>query len=700
MGRRFRGRTTAVIAVAALGVMTAPGAAVAAENQPPSQPLISELKTGYEGCATGENRLYVAQPPALTAVLRDPDAVPPLYVGLTAQFEMWWTDPQGQEQRRSYSPEYQQGSGSSHRWQVPADIPADTLISWRVRAFDGTAWSPWSSDGDGAPCQFIHDKVSPEKATVTSTDYPADTWTDGEGVYGSFTVDSPSDDVVRYEYGFMGGPYGSAEPETPGASVTIRHLPLRYGPDRLDVYAVDRSGRRSGTTYYSFGVNRGRAPVAHWKLADPAGSRSATAENGPVARAGAGVTFGAAAPSGTGLTSIARLDGSGHGFLTPDVPAVTPGKTFAVGGWVRPERTDRDMTAVSQDAGTTAPGFTLGLRTADTAPVWSFEIGDAKVSGGAPETGEWAYVLGLYDAETGTSRLYVNGTETGTAVQATPSTASGNLQIGRAKGKLGYRDRWQGEIGDVRTYDRVVVPEELTRLARRAARQTGHWSLESAPDGVSQEESGGQALRLGGGASIYTQSQECDLLDPECVPASWPLDGEGHLELDGVDGYAATEEPVVDTSDSFTLAVRVRLTDREPAGPMTVLSQGGERADAFRLRYVPAEYRWQLVMTHADTAGAQETVVASIASPDGGEGSGHRLAIVYDDAADEIRLYLDGHTTVGSTAAFRSAWKSTGGLQVGRARSGEGWSEYLHGSVDEIRSFSGALTATEVVQFG
>lgn len=322
------------------------------------------------------------------------------------------------------------------------------------------------------------------------------------------------------------------------------------------------------------------------------------------------------------------------------------------------------------------------------APVWSFEIGGTKISGGAPEAGEWAYVLGLYDAETGTARLYVNGHETGTAAKATPWAENGNLQIGRARGKDGYRNRWQGEIGDVRVYDRVVVPEELTRLANRAAQSIGHWSLESATDGASPEEQGGQELRLGGGSSIFTEAPECDLLDPDCVPAPSPLNGKGHLELDGNDGYAATKNPVVDTSDSFTLAVRVRLTDREPAGPMTVLSQAGEHANAFKLRYVPAEYRWQLVMTHADAPDAPETVVASIASPDCGEGPGQRLAIVYDDATDQVRLYLDGYTNADATATFRSAWKSTGGLQVGRTTVGDGWGEYLHGAVDEIQAFS------------
>ncbi|MEU1012556.1 LamG-like jellyroll fold domain-containing protein [Streptomyces sp. NPDC005890] len=122
------------------------------------------------------------------------------------------------------------------------------------------------------------------------------------------------------------------------------------------------------------------------------------------------------------------------------------------------------MTVASQDADVRL-GFTLGLRTPGSRPAWSFTMGGATVSGGAPETGEWAHLLGLYDAETGRAHLYVNGHEGGSAAEATPAGTSGAFQIGRAQGATGYRDRWQGDIGDVQVHDRVVVPGEAAELA-------------------------------------------------------------------------------------------------------------------------------------------------------------------------------------------------------------------------------------------
>ncbi|NGO79137.1 LamG domain-containing protein [Streptomyces sp. YC504] len=685
-------------------VLGLPGAAVAAEepNLPPLQPVVADLLTGFKACEAGGSRPFVGQIPRVQATLYDGE--PPNETGgttpVSGEFEAWWEGADGAEQRRTYTT-YTSYSGHRFDWQLPADLPADTVISWRVRVNDGQVVSPWSDEGAGTACEFVYDDENPQPPTVQSDEYPEEVWTDGQGVYGTFTVDSPSDDVVEYGYSFLGGPLETVKADGLGGKASIRHLPLTNGSDRLTVYSVDRSGRRSASETYYFYVARGRAPVAQWKLADAQGSKQAAAETGPVARAGVGVTFGAPALEGTDLTTTAALDGTGHGFLTPDVSVVDTTKTFAVSGWVRPGRTDRAMTLASQDAGQ-APGFTLGLRAPGGSPVWSFDFGGARVTGGAPETGEWAHVLGLYDAETGLAQLYVNGKPVGGGQQAEASATTGNFQIGRVRGKEGYRDRWQGEIGNVRVHDRVVVPEELERLSLRNPVERGHWALEAVDADSSPELHGGQALTVGGGASLYRlPSDACDPgVDPECIPLPAPLVGDGHLDLDGETGYAATQAPAVDTGDSFSVGVRVRLADRDADRPMTVLSQGGEHQDAFKVRYLPATHEWQLVVTDADAPGAGETVVSHRAAQDGGVGDGRFLTVVYDDAADRIALYMDGHSNDEASATLAKTWKSEGPLQVGRAKTADGWGEYLHGSVDEVRAYSGALTEGQIAFLG
>ncbi|MFV2118265.1 LamG-like jellyroll fold domain-containing protein [Streptomyces sp. Act-28] len=697
---RLRGLVGGGLAVALLAV---PGTAQAATGLPPLQPLVQELETGGRPCAAGDARPYVDGPPTLGAVLRDPeeDDRPGETDSLKGEFEAWWTDAYGVEQRLAYTTYTTASSGTRQEWRMPQGVPANTVVSWHVRATDGTAVSAWSDEGEGTVCQFVYDDASPQAPTVASPDYPDAGYHDGVGVYASFTVDSPSEDVVAYRYEFLGGTPLTVRPEEPGGPATIRHLPLKPGPDRLGVRAVDRSGRVSATVTYDFAVKAGRAPVAHWLLSDAPGSTTAAAESGPAARVGSGVVFGAAGPRGASVASVAALDGSGHAFVSPDAPVLDLRKTFAVSAWARPASTDRDMTVASQDAGDDA-GFVLGLRTGGQGPLWSFAIGGVRVSGGAPEAGEWAHLLGLYDAETGQSRLYVNGHEVDAEAGAVPSGNAGAFQIGRARGNDGYRDRWHGEVGDVRVHDRVAVADEITGFAHRRPDLLGHWSLEDAADGASPERGGGEPLLLGPGASIHRGPDGSCIpdLDPDCPDVPGALVGDGHLRLDGATGHATTGTTVVDTEDSFTIGVVVRLTDSAPDRPMTVLSQAGEHTDAFKVRYDPSAQAWQLVMAQYDEVGAPETVVSQISAAEGGTGPGCRLAVVYDDATDQMRLYLDGQTGPDATASLPDGLRSTGALQVGRAKAGEGWSEYLHGDVDEVQAYAGALSDRQVQQLG
>ncbi|NSL43119.1 hypothetical protein HO151_02590, partial [Streptomyces sp. 8P21H-1] len=268
-----RGAIAVVLGSSAVAVT--PWTAAAAGNRPPSQPAAADLTTGSAGCADTSTPTYVRSAPTLSAVLRDPDGD-----RVSARFEVSWTDGAGERQTRTVETTAKAG-GSTFSWTVPSDIPAFTGVTWRVRANDGTAWGPWSSDGGGAPCAFVYDDVAPAVPTVSSPEYPDDDlWHDGVGTYGTFTVDSTSDDTVAYRYSFLGGAQRTVEPEEPGGPVVLRQLIESAGPGRLSVQAVDRAGNVSARFDHGFLVASGRTPVAAWKLADAAGATEAAAGAG------------------------------------------------------------------------------------------------------------------------------------------------------------------------------------------------------------------------------------------------------------------------------------------------------------------------------------------------------------------------------------------------------------------------------------
>ncbi|MFE3515237.1 LamG-like jellyroll fold domain-containing protein [Streptomyces sp. NPDC059166] len=206
------------------------------------------------------------------------------------------------------------------------------------------------------------------------------------------------------------------------------------------------------------------------------------------------------------------------------------------------------------------------------------------------------------------------------------------------------------------------------------------------------ERNGGAPLSVHGGAGFYTPDIEACLEDPECVdfPAS-ALDGDDHLELDGSDGYAATAGPVADTSNSFSVGMRVRFAATAPDRAMTVLSMGDSDRDAFKVRYDPVGSQWQLVVTDSGDPSATETVVAGsgVPSPDADE-----VVVVHDDSEGRITLYVGGEEV--ASAEFDAAWNAPGPLQIGRGHTAAGdWGEYCRGGADTVRVFDGALTASE-----
>ncbi|WP_189776393.1 LamG domain-containing protein [Streptomyces tauricus] len=672
-------RGAIAVALASSALAVTPWTAAAAENRPPSQPAGADLATGSAACAGAEDPTYVRWAPTLSAVLRDPDGD-----RVRAQFEVSWTDDAGSPQVRTVETTAR-SSGSTFSWTVPSDVPVFTDVSWRVRAGDGTGWGPWSSDGEGRSCAFVYDDAAPAKPSVSSPEYPEDhEWHDGVGRYGTFTVDSTSDDTVSYLYSFQGEGTRTVKPAEPGGPVVLNYLPQSAGVPRLTVQAIDRAGNTSAPYEYLFRVSEGRTPVAAWQLADAAGSTEAAADaGGRPATAGDGVGFGADGPSRTAVTGAAELDGTAAAYLTTGARATDPSKAFAVSAWVRPDSLTADMTALSQGGDAAA----FGLGTHDGA--WSFTLGDSVVRGGVPEVGEWAQLTGVHDPVAGTLRLYVNGRSVGSAGVTAPS-AAGNLQIGRSAGDAGHN--WHGALADVRVWDRVVVAAEAVALGKRGTASEGYWALDEAAGGSSPERDGGLPLALGGDARVYRTDGSCDPgTDPDCVPAPYPIVGAGHLSLDGDGDFAAADGPVVDTGDSFSLSAHVRIDSAAQDRPMTVLSLPGEEGSVAAVRYSGATQQWQVTLT--DSGGEKTTLTADDmwASPD----YDHHLSLVYDDGADEILLYADGQ--VSARASYRPGWTAKTGIEVGRSRVDGGWGEYLQGAVDEVHVHAGALTADQVV---
>jgi RHS repeat-associated protein len=153
--------------------------------------------------------------------------------------------------------------GSSTLTNVPSGGTATATVAsgafsetnsykWRVDASDGTGTSAWSSW-----CEFTIDTTAPSAApSVSSTDYPANTWAGAAGTAGTFTFAAGGvTDVASYLYGLDQNPPTTSVPATVlggGASVSL--TPATAGPHTVYLESVDRAGNVSPLASYPFDV--------------------------------------------------------------------------------------------------------------------------------------------------------------------------------------------------------------------------------------------------------------------------------------------------------------------------------------------------------------------------------------------------------------------------------------------------------------
>ncbi|MFI1995330.1 LamG-like jellyroll fold domain-containing protein [Actinoplanes sp. NPDC020271] len=148
-------------------------------------------------------------------------------------------------------------------------------------------------------------------------------------------------------------------------------------------------------------------------------------------------------------------------------------QSFTVSTWARITDTTRDQ-AVASQYGNHASGFQLNFGT--SCKCWQFQLPTSDTTNPTITTAQasttatantWTYLAAVYDASTGTAKLYVNGIEAGTqTVTARTWNATGNFNAGRSLINDINTSYLAGDIDDVVTYQEALTPQEINNLWR------------------------------------------------------------------------------------------------------------------------------------------------------------------------------------------------------------------------------------------
>jgi hypothetical protein len=308
---------------------------------------------------------------------------------------------------------------------------------------------------------------------------------------------------------------------------------------------------------------------------------------------------------------------------------------------------------------------------------WVFALSDTDVANASqrqvlsdlPATaGSWTHLVGVYASASREVRLYVDG-----ALQRTSGlvdsgfNASGAFLVGRRLVNGAAAEAWQGELADVRAWNRAITPEESAAMVDPGlVSWVGDWKLDETAGKIAHDD------------TLFAH----DLTLTLAPGASWGAGRRGGgLHLDGT-GSAQSAEAVLNTDQSFSVDVWVRLA--EVGAERTVIAQRGPSGvDPFALRYDGA--RWSADMPNASSNPTTWWRARSTANAVANTWT--HVVAVYDGSARTLTLWVNDVMQGSVTGVV--GWNSSGVLTAGRGSAGAFW----FGDIDDLRAYQGVLLA-------
>jgi len=599
--------------------------------------------------------------------------------------------------------------------------------------------SGWSSNDLGW-CHFMVDPDGPLPPVVKSKDnvYPDETssgiitWGGGPGEPGKFDVAPDPDDndpnIKSYAAALTSGE-GTVTVTWPDASQSsvATATPSSWGPYLLTVSAKDIFDRPSVSTVHPFYVKPPREADGVWHVDEHDGT-SVADTNGVQTQHPLAVTGGAAIVSKGmrgGLLDEATLlpadralefDGTWNG-VTTDAPVLLTEAPLTVSAWVRLDNKSADRTVLSQESGDGNRGYVLGYQKSTDRWFFGWHYIDSaglkwvRSTSTTPVTiGVWTHLVGIYDNEQQGLLLFVNGRPVSTTYAsatggATPQSTNSNFSVGRSRTAGQVGGYFDGVIDEIRVWNRAAGSAEIMDRATvdidtntRYTSLVGHWCANRwTGSGIPDSSAfGATQLSAAGTPTFDSGSKQVNL-----------------NEQGGTGDAVAATGPVVDETGSFTVQANVRM---DPLGAATM--QVGDRARVAGQRATAANgySSWALwwVKKGTDTDGTPlgnwvfgrwARSGSSDPSPVTANGLTYsdvvragemtRVAGVYDAREDRIHIFVGEDDR--DSKSFTSPSQGSGDLSVGRAHTAVStdWTDWLHGGLNELRIWTGAMTHTE-----
>jgi Concanavalin A-like lectin/glucanases superfamily len=160
---------------------------------------------------------------------------------------------------------------------------------------------------------------------------------------------------------------------------------------------------------------------------------------------------------------------------------------------------------------------------------------------------------------------------------------------------------------------------------------------------------------------------------------------DGALWTDGASGFVQFPQKIIPTSGSFTVALWFKTESIPlPNSIIELISQGCSGCPGFYIGRDHTGGTWRNFHDYHTPVG----LAALFPEP----GAWHHVAVSVDRSIGASTLWVDG----ASVATLPAAPMTDGGSATRLARQFDGYGEYHHGSIDDVRVYGGALAGDRI----
>lgn len=568
-------------------------------------------------------------------------------------------------------------------------------------------------------CYFKADASAPQAPRLGSTDFlecapldsPQTCSHDGPrfGSQGTFTITAQDDDVIKYQW-WLDKPAAN-EPQSrttittsAGGRKTFNFTPFKTGPRKIYAIAIDEGHPYGGATEtFEFWVSSNTG-VAEWTFNDSAGRNKNTGR--------AGAAGNLSSPMGEASVNEHGRDQAGLKFTggapaTATVAGASTSTNFTVDAWVRASTAD----SATFIAATSGSGDTFELGYDSVSRRWVAgrrEGGETRhaTSSALAGLGQWAYLVGSYEASTKTMTLYANGLKQGSVTYATAATASTAWQLGCGASSLSEPRCASGMVDEVGLWDYVMSAEEVQQRfqlrsdAGMVTSTAALWDMagDVSSAGVITDRAFGAKLAVSGAGSNYLDG----VIDGNATVPALSLPGDAGQQV------SMTWSPV-STSASFTVGALVRVPEGAHSG--VIAQQAGSSTAAWTLGYRVkddgvSQFYFRVAASDAPSAPVSEARV-DVGTPT----EFNAVTAVFDttDTTRYVRLYLNGGTRGDDDGSAQShhpvdefaatPWQAPGSFSLGNGTIDQnlgGTKGPLVGDIATVKLVAGALSSTQI----